>query len=326
MAEGGEFGYENKGLDYKIDNDDEQEVNRTSNVTQPFEPTRASTPYVDWDKYEMQPMEKSGLPDTSYEESPLLSRSNRDADLERRLAALRQDPRTGIINTTQMMDTSINPLSEEDREKQIERVKRLIKADYPNAKLDDLVIGFSKKKPMDIVAFGPKGGENKIVLNDGSGLQKSFLNLIYVKRALGPPSPQIIEEDRNTLVQQLQRFKESENQLMRTEKISAERKEEEQKIQDLELKIEKNNVRIDAIQEVEGGNLESEAEIRRLKHLKKNYQTELENTKKELDAREKKAKNEQKKMKEKVDQERKKLNEIEEKKKYRRKILRNQAS
>ena len=82
--------------------------------------------------------EKSGLPDPSYEETPLLSGSIRDADIERRLAALREDPLTGIINTTQMMDASINPLSEEDRAKQIERVKRLIKSRYPNANLKTL--------------------------------------------------------------------------------------------------------------------------------------------------------------------------------------------
>ena len=135
MAEGGgDFGYVDPNLDNAIDNEpnddesisvpseDEQEVDNT----QPFEPTTTSTPYFDWSKYEMQPMiEQSGLPDRSYEETPLLSGSIRDADIERRLAALRKDPLTGIINTTQMMDASINPLSEEDRAKQIERVKRL---------------------------------------------------------------------------------------------------------------------------------------------------------------------------------------------------------
>ena len=129
MATGGDtFAFEDKGLDDKIDNDDdEQEVERQEverqevNRTQTFEPPRTSTPYFDWSKYEMQPMqEQSGLPDTSYEETPLLSGSNRDTDIERRLAALRHDPITGIINTTRMMDTSINPLSTEDREKQIE--------------------------------------------------------------------------------------------------------------------------------------------------------------------------------------------------------------
>ena len=47
---------------------------------------------------------------------------------------------------------------------------------------------------MDIVVLGPKGGETKVVLNDGSGLQKSFLNLTYVKKALGPPGREIITQ------------------------------------------------------------------------------------------------------------------------------------
>ena len=87
-----------------------------------------------------------------------------------------------------------NPLSEKDRAKQIERVKKLIKANYPNAKVDSLVIAFSKKNPMDIVILGPKGGETKAVLNDGSGLQKSFLNLTYVKKVLGPTAREIINQ------------------------------------------------------------------------------------------------------------------------------------
>ena len=47
---------------------------------------------------------------------------------------------------------------------------------------------------MDIVILGPKGGETKVVLNDGSGLQKSFLNLTYVKKVLGPPAREIINQ------------------------------------------------------------------------------------------------------------------------------------
>ena len=324
MAEGGEFGYKASELDYAIDNDedDEQEVNRAQqevnrtqqevnrtqqqevNRTLPFAPTRASTPYFDWGKYEMQPMqEQSGLPDPSYEETPLLSGSIRDADIERRLAALREDPLTGIINTTQMMDASINPLSEEDRAKQIERVKRLIKSRYPNANFKNLVIRFSTKKSMDIVVVGPKGGETKIVLNDGSGLQKSFLNQTYVKNALGKEAEQIIEEDRNTAAQQRQRLEEAEKQEMEAQKIVAEKEKEAQEIQDLEGKIEKTNARIDALQQEQGTNLESEAELRRLRLLKKNHQTELENKKKELAVLEKQAKKMKKQKKKLIEKE-----------------------
>jgi len=73
MAEGGDFDNENPILDDKIDNDggDEQEINTTG----PFQPGAASTPYHGGEEIEMQTMhhEKSGLPDTSYDEVPLLS-------------------------------------------------------------------------------------------------------------------------------------------------------------------------------------------------------------------------------------------------------------
>ena len=122
MAEGEDpFAYKDTDLDKKLDNDDgKQEVNTTGI----FDPYAASTPYNGREKIEMQTMqhEESGLPDTSYEETPLFGS---DADIERRLAALREDLITGIIDTTKMMDTRINPLSEEDKAKQIERVKKL---------------------------------------------------------------------------------------------------------------------------------------------------------------------------------------------------------
>ena len=77
MAEGGEFGMDQPDLDHDIDHDDdddddddEQEVN----TTRPFYPGSASTPYHGGKQHEMQTMqhEQSGLPDTSYEETPLL--------------------------------------------------------------------------------------------------------------------------------------------------------------------------------------------------------------------------------------------------------------
>jgi len=65
----------------------------------------------------------------------------------------------------------------------------------------------------------------------------------------------------------------------------------------LRLKIEQTNAQIDDIQDKQGSNLESEAELRRLKQLKKNYQTDLENKKKELDSLTKKKQETEKKNK-----------------------------
>ena len=69
MAEGGDFYYEDKGLDYHFehDDDDDQVVNRTG----PFDPYATSTPYHGGEQHEMQTRmhEKSGLPE---EETSLL--------------------------------------------------------------------------------------------------------------------------------------------------------------------------------------------------------------------------------------------------------------
>ena len=302
MATGGDtFAFEDKGLDDKIDND-EEEVNRTSDANKTFPmPGATSTPYHDWSQYEMQPMqEQSGLPDTSYEETPLLSRSIRDADIERRLAALREDPLTGIINTTQMMDASINPLSLEDRAEQIKRVKKLIKSQYPNANFKNLPIAFSTKKPMDIVALGPKGGETKIVLNDGSGLQKSFLNLTYVKRALGPPGREIINQaDAHIIKRQkeLQKEREKEEADSLTQQQNLKSKDEE--IQGLAQRIEKEEAKIDQLKENQEPGYEEE--MKRKEQLIKNLEKDLKTKQKEKKELEKKSKN-KKKRQEKIDQ------------------------
>ena len=93
MAEGGEFGMEQPDLDHDIDHDDddddddEQEANRT----QPFQPGTASTPYHGGEQHEMQTMqhEQSGLPETSFDETPLLGRTPSISDLHNE-SALRQ--------------------------------------------------------------------------------------------------------------------------------------------------------------------------------------------------------------------------------------------
>jgi len=89
MAEDGEFGLDDPKLDHNLDNDghddddDEQEVDGT----QPFQPTEASTPYHGGEQHEMQTMhhEQSGLPDTCYEETPLLDDFSHPEDKKSKL-------------------------------------------------------------------------------------------------------------------------------------------------------------------------------------------------------------------------------------------------
>ena len=75
MSEGGfDFGYDDPDLDHKLDNDDD-DSDQEVDTTRPFQPGAASTPYHGGEQHEMKTMqqEQSGLPDTSYEETPLLS-------------------------------------------------------------------------------------------------------------------------------------------------------------------------------------------------------------------------------------------------------------
>ena len=273
MAEGAsEFSYDDKALDKKIDNDgldDEQEVNRTG----AFEPTTASTPYNNREQIEMQTMlhEQSGLPDTSYEETPLLGAQ---AQAQRSWDALTRF--------------------------------------FPDGSSIDLETTYSKTGRLQVkmAGFGKKAYE--LFTKDRTGRQQINPKLTKeIKNSLGRRAEQIIEEDRNTAQEQRQRLEEAEKQLLEAEKISEERKQEEQEIKVLKEKEEAAQAKIDAIQEVEGSNLESEAELRRLKQLKKNYQTDIKTEEKKLADCEKEAQNKQKTLKEKVDQERKKLNEVE---------------
>ena len=214
--------------------------------------------------------EQSGLPDTSYEETPMLgaqAQSQRAWDALTRL--------------------------------------------FPEASSIDLETSYSTSGRLQVKMAGVGKKAYELFTKDRSGGQQLNPKLTKeIKQSLGRRAEQIIEEDRNTAQEQRQRLEEAEKQLREAEKIAAEREKEEQEMQDLERKIERTQGNIGAIQEEHGSNLESEAELRRLKQLKKNHQTELENKKKELSELEKQAKNKDK-LQEKVDRERKKLYGIE---------------
>ena len=108
-----------------------------------------------------------------------------------------------MLNTTKI-PTVENPLSLEEKQIEIQRVSDFIKKRFPNADLSKLVISFSSssKKPMDIVIKGPKGGETKIMKGNGRDFQKSFLNLTYVKRALGESFEQIQQKANRELIEE----------------------------------------------------------------------------------------------------------------------------
>jgi len=194
MAEGsGEFGYKDLELDNRLDHDSddgEQEVD----TTHPFQPGVASTPYQPGNPYhggeqtEMStfPHEKSGLPDTSYqEEIPLLG-------------------------------DFIHPDEENDM---IEEGCENIKKAYPNAngaKLGPIKLGKEKGNlTSHVVKPGKK--EYRLFQKDGVTLQKSFIKM--KETALGRKAEVIIVEDRDTIREMKQRLAEAENQLQQAETL-----------------------------------------------------------------------------------------------------------
>ena len=110
--------------------------------------------------------EQYGLPDTSYQETDFGGNPTQEEN-ERRLDALR-DSHAGFLDMLKI-DLHNIVLIYEDKKKEIQKVKEFIKINYPNAKLDDLIIKFSARNLNQTVVVGPKGGETKILLDNGSG-------------------------------------------------------------------------------------------------------------------------------------------------------------
>ena len=180
--------------------DDNPDDDDNADQTTPFSPNGASTPYQTRPQEEMKMgtfKKKSGRPETSYAETSF----GGTEDLERRLANLRRNNVTGLLNTEGIPSVG-NPLTETQKAAEVQRVREFIRKKYPRADFKKMVLGFSRKKPMDIVIKGPRGDETKVVKDNGSGLQQSFLNLTYVKRALGKSFEEIQKENIQQLAEE----------------------------------------------------------------------------------------------------------------------------
>ena len=275
MAEGeGPYFFENPGYDENPGDDDDQEINRDGpnefDSTWSFGPGAASTP---GEQYEMQTMmhEQSGLHGASYEETPLLGAQSQQARSWDAITSL-----------------------------------------FPKASATDLETSYSTTGRLQVKMSGFGKKTYPLFTTDRSTKQERLNPSLTkeIKDALGKSAEQIIAEDRDSIREQRQRLAEAENQQRQAEALAAERQKQSQEIQNLDQQIERTQSRIDALQEEQGSNLESEAQLNRLKQLKKNYKTDLEKKKKELAGLEKQAKDKEK-IQAKVDREKKKLYEIE---------------
>ena len=266
--------YDDDATNDDLDHDDQYDEEHEVDTTRPFRPDAASTPY------QTTMHEQSELPYTSYEETPLLRRTGSIGDLQRE-SALRQKMKKAVD---------------------------MIKAKFPSVNFEIVEIRRGTgKNTGNIVAIGTRGGEYKVLKDDESDLTKSFLDSF--KKKLGPRAEEILLQDRNTIQEQRQRLAEAENQERLANALAAE-KEKEQEVENLRQQVERIQARIDGLQEEKGSNLESEAELKRLKQLKKNYQKDLDSKKKKAASLEKEAKNKEK-AQARVDREREKLAQIE---------------
>ena len=175
--------------------------------------------------------EQSGLPATSYEETPLLG----DAQ-------------------------AINQISWDSLTRK-----------FPRASSINLETSFSTTGRLQVKMYGIGKKSYPLFTKDSKTRQERLNPTLpkEIIKSLGRSAEEIIEEDRNTIREQRQRLAEAEEQQRQAEALSAEREKEAQDIQTLGQQIERTQASIDSIQERQGTNLESETQINRLKLLKK---------------------------------------------------------
>ena len=65
---------------------------------------------------------------------------------------------------------------------------------------------------MDIVAIGPKGGETKMALDDGSCFRIEFLDKTYVQNAIGRTAESFLEKENVKIKESRQKLREAEKE------------------------------------------------------------------------------------------------------------------
>ena len=246
------------------DDDDEQEVN----TTRPFYPGSASTPYNGGEQHEMQTMqhEQSGLPDTSYDETPLLG------------------------SRTQSVQ---------------ERAWGALKGLFPKSSSTSLEASYSLKGRLQVKMAGAgKKLYDLFTTKRGTGEQQLNPNLSKeIRRELGPMAREVVERDNEEISKIQHSIIEGEKQIRDDKKLTSKIEKLDQELQNLRNKKEQTQAQIDADTQEHGTTLERESRLREKRQLLKNYQTDFENKKKELAALKKQVKQNEKVQK-KIDQSR----------------------
>ena len=161
------------------------------------------------------------------------------------------------------------------------------------------------------MVLGPRSGEYKVALDDGSGLQKSFLNLTFVKKVLGPTAREIINQTDIHI-----RKRQEEMESGRVDELNQQQnlKSKDEEIQGMAQQIEKEEAKIVQLKENQLPGYEEEMKRKEqlLKNLKKDFKTK-QKEREELQKKSKKAQEKNDKLQSSIYEEERKRNELEEK-------------
>ena len=236
------------------DNTDLSEIPAYPDRTQPFEPGAASTT-------------------AGGESIPMTTRTSLPQE---------RGPRTEKTSFTTPPDSiptvsEVDFVDEEEKEKQLEKVKKFIKDKFPKVDFGKLgPIGFGKRMEnrFKFVKFGGKGGESRIIKADNSGLLKTFVD--SNREALGPSAENIIVEDREGLAETNQRLKEAEQQEQRFNKTVEKQQQALRGVVELRNQLDQINQRITKIENEGGTVLERQNETDRLKRQAEKLKRDIE--------------------------------------------------
>lgn len=131
---------------------------------------------------------------------------------------------------------------------------------------------------------GKQGGETKIILDDGPGLQQSFLNLKFVQKALGTPALTVIKETSDNIKAKQKVYEEERKKRADAENNLGEQDDEIMKLNDW---LNKENEKINQLKELPG----YEEQIERKKQLAKNLKKDLQDAINKRKEQENKVKN-----------------------------------
>ena len=173
----------------------------------------------------------------------------------------------------------------------LENARRYIRRRFPKVNFKALgPMGFGHKPDTkgDIVIFGEGNtrgqyGEARVFRKTSEGgFLKSFTDNKKISKALGESAETLKAKENQNIRVEKQRLAEAERQLKEAERLALIKNTATDTARKLSERIEHVKASLEALEEEQGSNPEAQKEIYRLKKLKQNLQTDLNNYEKEV--------------------------------------------